>query len=354
MADAIRNHDWSASPLGPIGAWPTALMVAVGMMVNSHFPKCIFWGPDLISIYNDAYKPMLGAKPEALGRPFREVWPEVWDELGPIAKKALAGQATFVEDMPLVVERFGRPEQTWFTFCYSPIRDEAGAIVGIIDTVIETTSKVETQRNSRLLNAELAHRMKNVMAMVSAVASQTFRSAQSLEEAQATFGERIATLAQAHSILTQSSWSGAAISEVIAGALAPHHVDPARLSVSGPFIELAADHALTLALAINELITNAIKYGALSTDSGRVDLSWQAGLSGSDQAFRLDWVESGGPAVVPPKRAGFGSRLIERVVAQKLGGEVRLDYAPEGFRYSLETTMDRLALREAQELVPAR
>lgn len=349
MADSIRSHDCAASPLGVTAGWPAALKVAVGMMVGSHFPQCIFWGPELISIYNDAYKPMLGAKPEALGRPFREVWPEVWDELRPIATKAMAGEASFFEDMPLVIERYGRPEQAWFTFCYSPIRDETGTIVGIIDTVIETTAKVETERNSRLLNAELAHRMKNVMAMVSAVASQTFRSAHSLEEAQKTFGERIATLGQAHSILTQSSWSGAPIGAVVSGALAPHGVDPTRLSASGPSVELAADHALTLALAMNELITNAIKYGALSTDSGRVDLSWQAGLGGSGETFRLDWVESGGPAVVAPKRVGFGSRLIERVVAQKFDGDVQIDYAVDGFRYSLETTMDKLALREAQD-----
>lgn len=346
MGDAIREHDWAKTPLGPLATWPAALKVTVGLMVNSRFPKCLFWGPELICLYNDAYRPMLGTKPEALGRPFREIWPEVWDMLRPIAESAMAGEASFFEDMPLVLERFGRPEQTWFTFCYSPVRDESGTVVGIIDTVIETTGKVKAERDARLLNAELAHRMKNVMAMVSAVASQTFRSSHSLQQAQATFGERIATLGQAHEILTQSSWSGAPIGEVIRSALAPHGVAQDRLEVSGPAIELAADHALTLALAINELITNAIKYGALSGEGGRVTLSWQAGLGGSGEAFRLDWVESGGPAVTAPSRTGFGSRLIERVAAQKFGGEATLDYAPEGFRYALVTTMDKLLPRE--------
>ncbi|MDP3410628.1 sensor histidine kinase [Bosea sp. (in: a-proteobacteria)] len=347
MGDAIRRHDWAATPLGPLAAWPTALKVSVGTMVNSRFPKCLFWGAELISIYNDAYRPMLGAKPEALGRPFAKVWPEVWDDLAPVAEKALAGEASFFEDMPLVVERFGRPEQTWFTFCYSPVRDETGAVVGILDTVIETTGKMKAERDARLLNTELAHRMKNVMAMVSAVASQTFRASTSLQQAQATFGERIATLGQAHDILTQSSWSGAPIGHVIRSALAPHGIEPARLSVSGPALELGADQALTLALAINELITNAVKYGALSTEGGRVDLGWEAGLADNAQPFRLDWVESGGPPVNPPGRMGFGSRLIERIVAQTFGGEARLDYAPDGFRYSLVTTMDKMVPREA-------
>lgn len=347
MGDAIREHDWANTPLGPLADWPTALKVTVGLMVNSRFPKCLFWGPELISLYNDGYRPLLGTKPEALGRPVGEVWPEVWDELRPVAEKAMAGEASYFEDMPLVLERFGRPEQTWFTFCYSPVRDETGAVVGVIDTVIETTGKVKAERDARLLNAELAHRMKNVMAMVSAVASQTFRSAPTLQAAQATFSERIATLGQAHDILTQSSWSGAPIGEVIRSALAPHGVAEGRLDVSGPAIELGADHALTLALAINELITNAVKYGALSVEGGRVTLSWQAGLGGSAEPFRLEWVEHGGPAVKAPNRAGFGSRLIERVAAQKFGGAATLDYAPEGFRYRLVTTMDKLLPRES-------
>lgn len=339
MADAIRAYDWSATPLGPIADWSAALKVSVGMMVCSHFPKCIFWGPDLISIYNDGYRPMLGDKPEALGRPFREVWPEVWEQLRPVAEKALAGEASFFEDMPLVVERFGYPEETWFTFCYSPIRDESGRVGGIIDTVIETTGKIEAQRNSRLLNAELAHRMKNTLAMISAVASQTFRSAATLEEAQAILGERIATLGHAHSILTQSSWSSAPIGDVVSGALAPHRSGLGSIHVEGPPLHLAADHAMTLALAVNELATNAVKYGALSVEGGRVDVRWRAGRPGSEDRFSFEWIEQGGPPVNPPSRVGFGSRLVQRVMAQKFHGDVSLDYHVDGVRYSLSTAM---------------
>jgi PAS domain S-box-containing protein len=115
------------------------------MVLGSKFPACIVWGSDLITIYNDAFRPILGAKPEALGRPFNEVWSEAWDEIAPIADRAFAGEATFIEHFPLVVERNGYPEETYFTFCYSPIRDETGGVVGFIDTVIETTSEVKTR-----------------------------------------------------------------------------------------------------------------------------------------------------------------------------------------------------------------
>lgn len=151
MGMRIGAHDWAATPLGPIGSWPQSLRTAVNMVLGSRFPACIVWGPGLVSIYNDAFQPILGTKPEALGRPFNEVWSEVWEEVGPVAERALAGEATFIEDLPLTVERNGYPEEAAFTFCYSPVRDEAGRVAGFLDTVIETTSTVLTKRRQAFL-----------------------------------------------------------------------------------------------------------------------------------------------------------------------------------------------------------
>ncbi|MBL0407371.1 PAS domain-containing protein [Microvirga aerilata] len=142
MGELMRTHDWSASPLGAPETWPQSLRTAVGMVLGSKFPSCLVWGPDLITLYNDAFRPILGIKPEALGRPFSEVWSEAWDTIGPIADCAFAGEPTLIEDFPLIVERHGYPEQTYFTFCYSPVRDETGNVAGFLDTVIETTGKV--------------------------------------------------------------------------------------------------------------------------------------------------------------------------------------------------------------------
>jgi len=147
MADLVRTFDWGATSLGPIEGWCSTLRTTVELMLSSRFPKCLFWGPELICIYNDAYRPMLGSKPEALGKPVQISWPEVWPDLKPIADRALKGEATYLEDCKFIINRFGYDETAYFTFCYSPVRDENGAILGILDTVVETTGKVRAERN---------------------------------------------------------------------------------------------------------------------------------------------------------------------------------------------------------------
>lgn len=348
MAAAIRAYDWVSNSLGPLDGWPASLRIAVGMMLSSRFPKCIVWGPELVTLYNDAFRPILGDKPEALGRSFQAVWHEAWDIIGPIAEKAYAGEATFIEDFPLVIERHGYPEQAYFTFCYSPIRDETGRIAGMIDTVIETTGKVQAEKNAQLLNAELEHRIRNTLAMVSAIANQTFQSAVTKEDAQSTLMQRIAALGHVHGTLTQSSWSGAPIQAVIEDALSPHRIGCGQISIEGPPLTLAARQSLSLALAINELATNAIKYGALSVDRGRVIVSWQIGAPETEEAFRLLWIEQDGPVVSKPDRRGFGSRLIEHALADDFRGEVRITYDPRGVRCELTTKMNNLRI-EAQD-----
>ncbi|MCE3248188.1 MAG: domain S-box protein, partial [Geminicoccaceae bacterium] len=145
MGALARAHDWAATPLGSPNDWPPSLRTAVGMVLNSRFPAALVWGRGLVTIYNDAFRPILGQKPEALGRSFADVWSEAWAEIGPIAERAFRGEATYVEDFPLVVERNGYPEQAYFTFCYSPVRDEAGEVVGFLDTVIETTKRIRAE-----------------------------------------------------------------------------------------------------------------------------------------------------------------------------------------------------------------
>jgi PAS domain-containing protein len=151
MGDRIQAYDWSASPLGSPETWPQVLRLALSLMLQSKFPVYIVWGPELISFYNDAYRPLLGSKPEALGRPAHQVWPEAWDTMGPIVAGALRGEASYFEDLPITIERTGYPEQTWWTFSYSPICDEAGAILGMLAIVQETTGRVLTEQRLQLL-----------------------------------------------------------------------------------------------------------------------------------------------------------------------------------------------------------
>lgn len=172
MAARVRAHDWTATPLGAIADWPAALRVATGMVLSSKFPSCLVWGPELTTIYNDAFVPILGAKPDALGRSFSDIWSEAWTMIGPLAERAYAGEATFIEDFPLEIHRYGRAEMANFTFCYSPVRDEHGAIGGMIDTVIETTSRVSAERAQAeaLLEAEDTLRQSQKMEAVGQLA----------------------------------------------------------------------------------------------------------------------------------------------------------------------------------------
>ncbi|TFY93121.1 response regulator [Pseudomonas nabeulensis] len=153
MAERVRQHDWASTPLGPLEHWPDVLKTTVALCFASSFPQAIVWGPQLTMLYNDAFIPILGDKPYALGRSFSDVWHEAWDQISPIADAAFEGHATYIENFPLLIERGAGPEQAYFTFCYSPIRDPQGKVVGLLDTVTETTTTVFLARRLAVLDA---------------------------------------------------------------------------------------------------------------------------------------------------------------------------------------------------------
>ena len=143
----MRSLDWSHSPLGAPSGWPQSLRSVVALMLGSKFPMFVAWGPELGFLYNDAYGVILGAKhPKAMGSRFEDIWKEIWSDVGPLAHRALSGEAVWLEDLPLVMNRKGYDEQTWFTFSYSPVRGDDGQIAGMFCAVAETTDKIIAQR----------------------------------------------------------------------------------------------------------------------------------------------------------------------------------------------------------------
>jgi len=149
MGARMRALDWHASPLGPPVTWPPALRTVVGLMLESRFPMFVAWGPQLAFLYNDGYAPIFGAKhPDALGRPFAEVWSEIWPDVEPLVRRALDGKASFRRNMHLVMERNGFREDTWYTFSYSPVRDDEGRVAGMFCACTETTDVVLARRNA--------------------------------------------------------------------------------------------------------------------------------------------------------------------------------------------------------------
>jgi signal transduction histidine kinase len=158
MGALMRQIDWSATLLGPVNAWPQSLRTAVSICLNSRYPILIWWGPDYVKLYNDAYRIILGQSkhPRALGAPGREIWPEIWHIIGPMLDSVYhEGRATWSDDQLLLMDRNGYMEEAYFTFSYSPIRDESGGIGGIFTAVVETTPRVLGERRLRTVQ-ELA------------------------------------------------------------------------------------------------------------------------------------------------------------------------------------------------------
>lgn len=222
-----------------------------------------------------------------------------------------------------------------------PVHDHDGSVIGYGTVTRDFTARKRAEEQQILLNNELGHRLKNVLTVVQSVAAQTLRQAESLPAANAALAARLAALGQAADILTAKSWNSADLGEVVSQALAPHAGVGDRLRVSGPAITLLPQVTLALALALHELATNAAKYGALSNETGHVDLSWAVGPGpdGAAPRFALTWTEINGPPVRPPARRGFGTLMIERSLRSYFRGTATLDYIPSGLRFELESPL---------------
>lgn len=453
LSQLIRDYDWSSSSLGPVEHWPQSLKTITEMLLLSPVPIVLLWGEDGVMIYNDAYSVFAGARhPRLLGSKVREGWAEIADFNDHVMRVGLAGKTLAFRDQELALERHGKLEPVWMDLDYSPVLDETGQPAGVIAIVVETTEKVQAQRQLReserrfralttassdiiyrvspdwtemwqldgrsfltdthapriawmedyilpedraavqaaideavagltpyqlehrvrradgsigwlssravpvtdengkliewfgaasditervrttehlkLVVNELNHRVKNTLAMVQAMAARTFRNAPDLRLAQEQFAARLVALAQANDLLTGERWAGASLVLAIEQAVRPHQHDAARFVIRGEDLRISPKTALALAMAMHELSTNAVKYGAWSNDHGTVTVDWHI----NEDNIHIEWREENGPEVEPPARRSFGSRLIERGLAGELGGKVSLHFAREGLR----------------------
>jgi hypothetical protein len=161
----MRAKDWADSPLGAPECWPQPLRTVVGLLLQSQFPMFVAWGDALGFLYNDPYAEILGAKhPRALGRRFHDIWAEIWPDISPLIDAAMSGESTYREDLPLLMNRKGYDEQTWFTFSYSPVRAESGKVAGMFCACTETTRRVLAERALRELNETLERRIAEAVA----------------------------------------------------------------------------------------------------------------------------------------------------------------------------------------------
>jgi PAS domain S-box-containing protein len=238
--------------------------------------------------------------------------------------------------------RYTRPcdgvERWLLTMGHATSRPD-GTLAGITGVVLDVTERKRAEEQQQLLIRELHHRVKNTLATVQAIVGATARSAPSPEHFAAAFTGRVISLAKTHDLLTEGAWQTASLREMLSRELRPYedHARP-RIALEGPAVELSTEAAVPLGMAIHELTTNAAKYGALSRPGGRLAVTWTLDPppgDGGEALLRLSWVERAGPPVSEPKKLGFGSRLLKRVLTAQLEAAVETRFRPEGFELTL-------------------
>ena len=199
----------------------------------------------------------------------------------------------------------------------------------------ETAARLAEEQRVLLLN-ELNHRIKNTLATVQSIVEQTLRAAQVSPDIRQDLTNRLMALSDAHNLLVDQNWAGADLERIVQAAFEPHQTEGDRIVLEGPPVRLSPHQAVNLSLALHELTTNALKYGALSREGGQVVVNWNLSQDGAGRRrMSLLWREHGGPPVVQPVSSGFGMRLLERTFGRDEGGELRLDFAPDGLCCSL-------------------
>ncbi|RYE47746.1 MAG: PAS domain S-box protein, partial [Hyphomicrobiales bacterium] len=260
--------------------------------------------------------------------------PDRVDEERQIVERIRSGERVEPHD---TVRRHKSGRDVEVSLSVSPIYDDYGRIVGASKNARDISVRKEAERIQAMLIAELNHRVKNVLATVTAIARQTFARATDIDLAARTFEARLRSMARAHDLLTHGSWESASLNRIVREALSPYPAD--RIDIWGPDTAVTPKLVVALSLILHELSTNAAKYGALSTEAGRIRISWSVDETEAPMLV-MDWEESGGPRVASPTRKGFGSRLIESLLSGELGGGVQSNYDPTGLRCNIRAALD--------------
>ncbi len=363
-AALLGATDWSQTPLGPLDTWPPSLRDALGQCLGEAFERgrrragieleqdrlalrqireqlefalnaarLGSWEFDIATqMFSSAAhsRANFGLGPDDPFERLEDVVARVHPDDRERRRTAIDRAIATGEDLD-VEYRIVKPDgEIGWILARGRAAFEDGKAVRLAGISLDITERRNAEERQRLLLDELNHRVKNTLASVQSIALQTRRSVSSPSAFSETFIERIHALARAHDLLTESAWQGASLADVIRRTLALQ-VDgdaAARVASGGPPIRLGPNAAVTLNMAFHELATNALKYGALSETTGRVDIAWRVDPEAGD--LILDWRESGGPPVGLPTLRGFGSRLIEQAMTRELGGEARLSFLPSG------------------------
>jgi PAS domain S-box-containing protein len=215
------------------------------------------------------------------------------------------------------------------------IRNENGFAVRMIGAMLDLSDWKTAEKHQRLLINELNHRVKNTLAIVQGIAQQSFKGDNATPEARRAFEGRLGALSAAHNVLTDRSWAPVSIAQIVEDAVAPYRGHAGGFEIEGPLVPIPPKAAVSLALTVHELTTNAVKYGALSVPAGRVSVRWEI----ENGRLRFVWRETSGPAVAPPAARGFGTRMIERGLAAELDGTAVIEFWQEGVVCTVEAPL---------------
>ena len=290
-----------------------------------------------VSFVNDAGRALIGLDDWAIGElSFEDCFvPEDRAMLRDVVLPELAETGYWSGEVQF--QNFKTGARVPVLYTVFPVEDQDRTLVGYGTVTRDYSEAKRAEQQQRLLNNELSHRLKNTLAVVQAIASQTFRQADDLADARDAFSARLVALGQAHNILTATSWEAADLAELVRSVLLPHGGESGRFVATGPSLSITSRSALSLALALHELATNAVKYGALSNETGSVSIDWRVTQEpDADARFKFSWQELGGPVVETPTRKGFGTVMIDRSLRSATKGTTALDYAPTGLSFRLD------------------
>jgi PAS domain S-box-containing protein len=289
-----------------------------------------------ITYFNETAAELWGHRPTLGSSEWCGSWKLFWPDGTPLPHGECPMAIALKEDravrgMEAMAER---PDGTRVPFIPypTPLHDESGKLVGAVNMLVDITERKRAEEQQTLLVRELHHRVKNTLATVQAIMGSTARSADTIEEFKTALIGRIGALAKTHRLLTDE------VGAVAFGDLLHNELDAfddgsdGRITLSGPEVYLSSQLAVSLGMAVHELTTNAAKYGSLSVYGGKIDVTWSTTIEAKRRTLDFDWVESGGPPVSPPKRQGFGSRLLEFVLPGQIQAKATIDYRRDGVR----------------------
>ncbi|SJZ64275.1 HWE histidine kinase domain-containing protein [Consotaella salsifontis] len=292
----------------------------------------VMHGPDhFLTFVNDAFGKLVGGR-DLIGMPLREALPDLESQgfFEMLSSVYSSGEAWRGEDVPLVLGATSSSLQRnlFVDLSFSPIRDAAGGIVGILMQGGDKTEAVRAKRRHRLMVDELNHRVKNTLATVQSIARQSFRSANAPESVKASFEARIVALSDAHNLLSRRYWEAVDLSVLLAQELSD--LPSERVRLVGRAVDLNPKSAIAFAMIFHELATNASQYGAFASSEGELSVEWREEQSADGPKLVLEWIESGASAKPAMPASGFGATLLSRLVEGELSGHLRIEVRPDG------------------------